>query len=76
MKFKEQFPGLSKFSVHREVVLGKAMDIVEIPTDIIQEYCLDKQKVIDAIYGILGKEDYQGDMFYRKLLLKELNLEE
>ena len=73
MKFREQFPGLSKFSVHREVVLGKAMDIVEIPTDIIQEYCLDKQKVIDVINNI---ETHETSYYIDKNdLLKELNLE-
>ena len=74
MKFKEQFPGLSKFSIHREVVLGKVMNIIEVPTEIIQATCTDNQRIIDAINKIimLGTEG-QIDIHYAKNNLSKMS---
>ena len=67
MKFEEQFK-----SLHGQVVygLGENNDIPGLPLDVIQDCCLGKQRVKDAIDKTIMS------LLSRELLLKELGLED
>jgi hypothetical protein len=71
MTFEEEFPSLKKFTIYGAGTLYHQNTILE--------YCLDKQKVKDAIDKVSNyarkRKDISGCIIFVRDLLKELNLE-
>ena len=87
-EFNKQFPSLKKKRyctgadwMERENILifddkdDKDIDKTFIYTKDIQKYCVDKQKIINAISLATEAEKEEGYMGFRSVLLKELGLE-